>query len=285
MIDLHVHTTASDGRLAPAQLVARAATAGVTVIAVTDHDTVAGCDEVADACAGAAMAFVPGIEITAALFDVDVHVLGYFFDHHSPALLTFLGEQRARRVDRVREMIDRLSRFDIPLDADAILKPAVDDPSKSAGRPWIARALVAGKHVSTTAEAFDRWLGRGQPAFVPRSAAAPAEVFRRIHEAGGLASLAHPGLLARDEWIGGFAAAGLDAIEAHHTRHDADATRHYRATADRFALGVSGGSDFHGDESHGAPYPGYVSLPPADYDRLVTKGTGLAGPSGETCPR
>jgi hypothetical protein len=269
MIDLHMHTTASDGRLSPAQLVARAASAGVTVLAVTDHDTVAACGPAAEACANARITFVPGIEITAALMGDDVHMLGYFFDPASPALETFLDSQRHRRLDRVREMIDRLSRFDITLDADAILRPGVDDPTKSAGRPWIARALVAGGHVGTTGEAFDRWLARDRPAFVPRFAATPAEVIARIHDAGGLASVAHPGLLGRDEWIEGFAGAGLDAIEAHHTRHDADATAHYRAMADRLQLAVSGGSDFHGDESHGAPNPGAVSLPRDDFDRLV----------------
>ena len=294
MIDLHTHTTASDGRLSPAQLVARASSAGVTVLAVTDHDTVAACAAVAEACAKARITFVPGIEITAALLGDDVHMLGYFFDPASPALETFLDSQRRRRLDRVREMIDRLSRFDITLDAEAVLRPAVEDPTKSAGRPWIARALVAGGHVKTTGEAFDRWLARDRPAFVPRFAATPAEVIARIHDAGGLASVAHPGLLGRDEWISGFAGAGLDAVEAHHSRHDADTTSHYRAMAERMQLAVSGGSDFHGDESHGAPNPGAVSLPRADFDRLVERGDGSRmnrrrdpspSSSGETRPR
>ncbi len=104
---------------------------------------------------------------------------------------------------------------------------------------------------------------------MPRSAATPADVIARIHDAGGIASIAHPGLLGRDEWITEFAEAGLDAIEAHHSRHDADTTSHYRLMAQKMKLGVSGGSDFHGDESHGAPNPGAVSLPQADFDRLV----------------
>jgi hypothetical protein len=277
MIDLHTHTTASDGRLSPAQLVARASSAGLTVLAVTDHDTAAACGAVAEGCAKAGIEFVPGIEITAALMGDDVHMLGYFFDPRSPALESFLESQRRRRLDRVREMIDRLARFDIRLDAEAILRPGIEDATKSAGRPWIARALVAGGYVKTTGEAFDRWLARDRPAFVPRFAATPAEVIARIHDAGGLASVAHPGLLGRDEWISGFAGAGLDAIEAHHTRHDADATAHYRALAERLQLGVSGGSDFHGDESHGAPSPGTVSLPRADFDRLVRLKPDTAG--------
>ncbi len=268
MIDLHTHTTASDGRCAPAGLVARAAGAGVTVLAVTDHDTVGAAADAAAACEAAGIEFVPGIEITAVSREVDVHVLGYFIDISSPALRAFLLEQRLRRVERVREIVARLACFDIHLDADALVQPAIDDPSKSAGRPWIARALVAAGHVPSTGVAFEKWLSRGQPAFVPRLAAPPEEVFGRIHEAGGLASLAHPGILRRDEWIPAFVAAGLDALEAYHTEHDANTTARYLELARRHRVRVSGGSDFHGDPSHGAPRPGAVSLPRDAYDRL-----------------
>jgi predicted metal-dependent phosphoesterase TrpH len=269
VIDLHTHTTASDGRCTPAELVARAASAGVTVLSVTDHDTVAGCGAAAAACATAAIRFVPGIEITAVRDEVDVHVLGYFIDPQSNALHAFLSEQRQSRIDRIRRMIGRLADLGLPLDADAILKPALDDPGKSVGRPWVARALVAAGYVTTTNEAFSSWLSRGRPAFVPREAAAPDVVVARIHDAGGLASVAHPGLLGRDEWIPGLAAAGLDAIEAYHTKHDAAATARYCAMAERLGLAVSGGSDYHGDESHGAHHPGSVSLPREAYERLV----------------
>ena len=190
MIDLHTHTTESDGRCAPAELVARAAAAGVTVLAVTDHDTVGGCDAAAAACVAAGMTFITGIEITAMRDDDDVHVLGYFIDVTAPALHMFVSEQRRRRIDRLRQMVVRLAALGIELDADAILRPALEDPRKSAGRPWIARALVDGGHVANTDEAFDRWLERGKPAFLPRLGASPAEVISRIHAAKGLASLA-----------------------------------------------------------------------------------------------
>jgi predicted metal-dependent phosphoesterase TrpH len=267
VIDLHTHTTASDGRCSPAELVARARTAGVTVLSVTDHDTVAACDDVGAACRSAGIAFVPGIEITAVRDGIDVHVLGYFVDHHAATLHAFLAEQRRRRVDRIRAMIDRLADCGMHLDADAILRPVVDDDRKAAGRPWIARALVAGGHVADVSEAFDRWLGRGRPAFVPRLAAAPAEVFDRIHDAGGVASAAHPGLLARDEWLADFARDGVDAFEAYHTEHDAAQTTHYLALADRYGVLVTGGSDFHGDAAHGGE-PGSISLPQDAYERL-----------------
>jgi predicted metal-dependent phosphoesterase TrpH len=274
LIDLHTHTTASDGRCAPAALVARAAAAGVTVLGLTDHDTVGGADAAAAACEAAGIAFVPGIEITAMSREVDVHVLGYWLDVSSPGLRAFLLEQRLRRVERLREIVARLARFDIHLDADALVQPAIDDPSKSAGRPWVARALVAAGHVASTGVAFDKWLSRGRPAFVPRLAASPESVFAHIHDAGGVASLAHPGLLRRDEWIASFAGAGVDAVEAYHPEHDASATARYLELARRYDLRVSGGSDFHGDPSHGAPQPGAVSLPRDAYDRLRQKRSG-----------
>ena len=271
MIDLHTHTTASDGRCAPQELVARAGGAGVTVLSVTDHDTVAGCEAAAAACATAGIEFVAGIEITAVRDDVDVHMLGYFVDPASPALLGFLAAQRHQRMDRIREMVAKLAIFGIRLDADAIVQPAIDDPGRSVGRPWIARALVAGGHVKSTNDAFGIWLSRGRPAFVPRQSAPPADVIERVHEAGGLASIAHPGLVGHDEWIAPLAEAGLDAIEVYHTDHDRAATARYRALADRLNLLASGGSDFHGDPSHGATSPGAVTLPREDFDRLAAR--------------
>ncbi|HEY7291160.1 MAG TPA: PHP domain-containing protein [Vicinamibacterales bacterium] len=268
MIDLHTHTTASDGRCTPRELVARAASSGVTVLAVTDHDTVAGAAEAAAACADSGLTFVPGIEITAVQAEADVHILGYFIDTQSPSLLAFLTEQRQQRIDRLRLMIGKLATLGITLDADAILQPGLRDGGKAAGRPWIARALVAGGHVATTGEAFDRWLARGRPAFVARIGMPPREVIDRIHDAGGVASLAHPGLVGHDEWIRGFAAAGLDALEAYHSEHDAETTAHYLKMAASLSLAVTGGSDFHADESHGPAHPGVVSLPAADFERL-----------------
>jgi 3',5'-nucleoside bisphosphate phosphatase len=273
MIDLHTHTTASDGRCTPADLVERAKSAGITVLSVTDHDTVAGCDAARAACADAGIEFVPGIEITAVRDDADVHVLGYFIDPTSPALASFLAAQRLQRLDRVRRMIARLADLGIVLDGDAILQPALDRPGTAIGRPWIARALVAGGHVANTNEAFASWLGRGRRAYVARDGGAPAEVIARIHDAGGIASMAHPGLIAHDEWIPDLVRAGLDAIEAYHTDHDEAATARYRALAGQHNLAISGGSDYHADETHGSVRPGSVSLPRTDYDRLAARHT------------
>ena len=269
MIDLHTHTTASDGRCTPAELVARASAAGVTVLSVTDHDTVAACDAVAAACDTAGIEFVPGIEITAVRDEADVHVLGYFLDPQSASLRAFLSEQREKRLDRVRRIILKLAGYGLSLDADAILRPALDDPTRSVGRPWVARALVAAGYVQSSNDAFTTWLSRGRPAFVPRDGAAPEGVIKRIHDAGGIASMAHPGLLGRDNWIPPLVEAGLDAIEAYHTDHSPEDTARYLAMAERLTLAVSGGSDYHADESHGAACPGAVSLPRDAYEALV----------------
>jgi predicted metal-dependent phosphoesterase TrpH len=273
VIDLHTHTTASDGRSTPAELVAHASAAGVTVLSVTDHDTVAACDAVAAACGTAGIEFVTGIEITAVRDEADVHVLGYFLDPRSAPLRGFLSEQRELRVDRVRRIILKLAGYGLRLDADAILRPALDDPSRSVGRPWVARALVAAGYVTSSNDAFNTWLSRGRPGFIPREGAAPEGVITRIHDAGGLASMAHPGLLGRDQWIAPLAEAGLDAIEAYHTDHTLEDTERYLVLAERLGLAVSGGSDYHADKSHGAAHPGDVSLPRDAYERLVQLST------------
>jgi len=272
LIDLHTHTTASDGRSSPAELVECAVQSGVTVLSVTDHDTTGGLSASRAACAAAGIEFVPGIEITAVANGRDVHVLGYFFDPESASLQTFLAEQRERRVDRVRQMVSRLAEHGIALDADAILAPGLASRSTSVGRPWIARALVQKGYVADVNEAFEKWLGHGRPGFVPRIGAPPPDVFTEIHRAGGLASLAHPINLRHDEWIEGYAAAGLDAIEVYHSDHDEAASRRYLNFATTLGLLVTGGSDYHGDDSHGGA-PGSVSLPREAFERLKARGT------------
>ena len=200
-----------------------------------------------------------------------MHVLGYFVDSDAPDLLAFLAEQRTRRADRAREIIERLATLGMPLDADAILQPGFVDPTVAIGRPWIARALMDHGHVASVGEAFERWLSRGQPAFVPRAAATPEEVIGRIHDARGLASMAHPGVVDRDDWIAPLAEAGLDALEVFHSEHDAEMTAKYGALARRMRLAATGGSDFHGDREHGPASPGVVSLPREEFERLKVR--------------
>lgn len=248
MIDLHLHTTASDGRLSPVQLVARVAAAGITTMSVTDHDTVAALAEVATEAASRGTRLVPGIEITAVDAGRDVHMLGYFFDPASLPLLTFLEGQRALRVSRVREIGARLAVLGMPVDVEALVTAAARRPGTSVGRPQVARALVSAGHVSSVQEAFERWLATGLPAFVARTGPSPATVVDVIHTAGGVASLAHPGVTRRDDLIRPLADHGLDAIEVYHSDHLPEDVQHYRGLAQRLGLLVSGGSDFHGED-------------------------------------
>jgi predicted metal-dependent phosphoesterase TrpH len=267
VIDLHLHTTASDGVLSPADLVARAAAAGITVLSVTDHDTLAGLPAAREAAARLGLRLVPGIEITGVERDRDVHILGYFFDPGHAGFAAFLRDQRSDRVRRVREMLVRLAVLGMPVDMHDSLERAVSGGA-SIGRPAIADALVAGGHAIDRNDAFARLLGRGRPAFVARRGAHGADVIRVIHEAGGLASLAHPVLLDDDALIGALAGAGLDAIEVWHSSHLPAHEAHYAALADRWRLERTGGSDFHGEGVHRACRLGAVGLPPADFARL-----------------
>jgi 3',5'-nucleoside bisphosphate phosphatase len=267
MIDLHLHTTASDGRCTPHELVDRASRAGVTVMAVTDHDTVAAIPEVRSAAASFGIDVIDGIEITAVENGRDVHMLGYFMDPRDPKLEAFLAQQRAHRITRVEALALRLAQLGMPIDVGPLLMQAREQRGRSVGRPQVARAMVAAGYAADTREAFDRWLATGHPAFVPRSGAPPGDVIDVVHAAGGLVSLAHPGQTAVDSHISAYAEAGLDAIELYHPDHEAEAVHRYRTIASQLKLLATGGSDFHGDADHGCE-PGAVALPVDDWIRL-----------------
>jgi predicted metal-dependent phosphoesterase TrpH len=273
LIDLHMHTTASDGRLAPAELVVRAATAGLKTISVTDHDTVAAIAETTAAATAAGIRVVPGIEITAVEDNRDVHVLGYFIDPASERLADFLVRQRERRITRVREIAARLASANLYIDVDRLLQAVADRPGSSVGRPQIAREMVRGGLVGSVQEAFELWLASGRPAFVPRIGPDAATVVATIHDAGGLASFAHPGVTNRNDLVAPLAERGLDAIEVYHSDHSQEDTTAYRRLAATLGLLVTGGSDFHGDNSSKPERArrstfGAIGLPPADFAAL-----------------
>jgi predicted metal-dependent phosphoesterase TrpH len=266
-VDLHLHTTASDGRCSPGELVERAVAAGLTVMAVTDHDTTASVREVRVAADRHGIEAIAGIEITAVEAGRDVHMLGYFLDPDAGPLSTFLGAARASRVARVEAIAARLAAVDRPIDVASIIEDARAHSGRSIGRPQVARAMIAAGYVKNTSEAFERWLGPDGPVFVARTGASPEEVIAVIHAAGGLASLAHPGRTRIDARLAGLRDAGLDALEVFHSDHDGALVKRYAAVARELGLLVTGGSDFHGDPAHGLE-PGSAGLPAAEWTRV-----------------
>jgi predicted metal-dependent phosphoesterase TrpH len=272
VIDLHLHTRASDGAHEPSELVRRVWLAGIRTFSVTDHDTVAGVAEAGDAARRYGLTCIPGIEVTALEDSCEIHVLGYFIDPDAKVLAAALLAQRQDRVRRFREIARRLGDARMPIDVEAIV--AETPEARSLGRPQIAEALVRAGRVSSTREAFDLWIGEGRPAFVPRAAPPVARVCALIHEAGGLAAIAHPGCVRRAELIERLAVSGPDALEAYHPDHDGETTRHYRDLASRLGLLVTGGSDYHRDGGHHEPALGRVTLPQMEFDRLLAKREG-----------
>ena len=270
MIDLHLHTTASDGRSTPARLIQQARAAGLHTIAVTDHDTVAALVDVRAEAASADLDVVAGIEITAVSEGRDLHILGYFVDDTDEQLLTFLAEQRADRRRRAIEIMDRLSSLGIHLPAESVLGDGCDR-GRAIGRPAVARALVDGGFAADIDDAFGRFLGRGGAAFVERRGAPPEAVITLIVEAGGLASFAHPGKTGRDDLLPALVRHGLGAIEVFHPDHtDADVAR-YLAAAEGAGVAVTGGSDYHGPGSGRSAALGRVTLPAERYAALLDR--------------
>jgi 3',5'-nucleoside bisphosphate phosphatase len=271
LIDLHLHTTASDGLLSPAALVARAAQAGLRTISVTDHDTCAGLAEAEIAARVHGVRVVPGVEITAIEDARDVHLLAYFLNPSNPPLLEFLDAQRVHRERRVREIGDRLAALGLAIDVEPLVALSCGRRSRTVGRPQIADALVAAGHALDRDDAFDRLLGVGRPAFVPRRGPRPEDVISIVRDAGGIVSMAHPGLTAMDQVIPRLATAGLQALEACHSDHDANTERRYREVAAQYGLAVSGGSDFHGDIGHRACTIGRVTISEQEFAALEAR--------------
>src|SRR5262245_35803969 len=193
MTDLHMHTTASDGRCTPRELVDRVVAAGITVMAVTDHDTTAAVAEVQALATARGVESLAGIEITAVEDGRDVHMLGYFVNPAEPRFVDFLRVQRETRVKRVHVIAARLAELGVPIDLRELLEDAQRNVGRSVGRPQVARALQRAGHVADSKEAFERFLGSDGPAYVSRPGSPPEVVIGIIHRAGGIAALAHPG--------------------------------------------------------------------------------------------
>jgi len=254
--DLHLHTLFSDGTYSPEEMVAQAQKQKLDAVALTDHDTVEGCDRTSQACAAAGIEFIPGTELTAEQDGHELHILGFFIDTRNPRLLSDMAGFQAVRQDRIREMARKLNELNVPLSAAEVFSLA---NCRAPGRPHVARALVAAGLCESLDEAFERFLKKHRPAWVPKFKISAADAINLIHEAGGVAVMAHPGLNRTDQVIPGMVEAGLDGLECFHTKHPPSTVSHYLALAHRFNLLVSGGSDCHG-LSKGKPLIGTVKL-------------------------
>jgi predicted metal-dependent phosphoesterase TrpH len=242
-IDLHTHTTASDGLLDAPALVGAAAARGVGLLAVSDHDSTASVDEAIAAGRRAGVEVWPAVELSCDVEAGEVHMLGYLLDHHLDWFEALLVRLRDGRVARAERMVEKLAAIGVPIDYARVETLAAGG---AIGRPHVARVLVEAGWVKEPAEAFDRFIGRGGPAYVERVKVTPAEAVAIIRAAGGLAVFAHPGWARRDEWVAELVPAGLDGIEVYYPDHGHEMIMHYLALARQYGLLVTGGTDFHG---------------------------------------
>lgn len=279
--DLHLHTLYSDGTYSPEELVAAAQQLQFQTLAVTDHDTVEGCAPTAEICARLGIEFITGTELTAEFNGQEVHILAYFLDITNPKLLQALARFQIVRQNRIREMVARLNRLSIPLDAELVFALA---NCRSPGRPHVGRALVQAGYCADLDEAFERFLKKHRPAWVPKFKISALDSIELIHGAGGLAIMAHPGLNHYDDAIPELVEAGMDGLECFHTKHSPEACEHYLRLARDHRLLVTGGSDCHG-WSKGRPTIGSVRLAPEYVERLKARSRDIkAKANGPLCP-
>ncbi len=245
IIDLHSHSTASDGQYPPPEVAALAAASGARVWALSDHDTVAGQEEAAREAARHGMRFVTGIELSSFLDRREVHLLGHFVDPSHPDLRHFEDFLAERRRVRMNEIVEKLARLGIHLGVDDVVKWS---GGKTIGRPHVARALVEAGVVATVKEAFDRYLGEGMPAYVQRYRLEALDAIRLVASAGGAATLAHPGVnhIQRGD-LERLRAMGLAGVEVYHPDHNPSVREKYLRDAEACDLVPTAGSDFHGE--------------------------------------
>lgn len=283
-VELHCHSTASDGTLRPAEVVRLAHDSGLSALALTDHDTLAGVAEAGREARRLGVEFLPGIEVSCAFpRPGTMHVLGYGLDPASAPAQRLTATLGAAREERIDLMIARLNHLGVDL-TRAEVEAETAGAGGGIGRPHVAKLLVSKGYVHSTRDAFDRYLGGGGSAYVDTTPLAPDEVIRLIRAAGGLASLAHPFQLRRREWsqlealVRELAEQSLEGIETLHSSHTVEQTHRLTRLADRLDLLTTGGSDFHGANK---PWirlgeAGRNAIPRAFYDAIVERLAGRA---------
>jgi hypothetical protein len=242
--DLHTHTTCSDGRRAPDDLVRRAAERGLRVLSVTDHDTVEGLDAARAEAAAHDLCFLDGVELSVTLDGDELHLLAYGLDPQHEGLKTHLRRMQEARRDRAWTIVDRLRERGLEVEDEQLRDDIAT--THAVGRPHVAEALVRAGHVGTVREAFDRYLGQGGPGYVAKPAFAAQRALDLVHDAGGIGVLAHPGHWTSSSQIRGLVDAGLDGLEITHPSHDASLRGYYERLARGYDLILTGGSDYHG---------------------------------------
>lgn len=240
-VDLHVHTTASDGQLSPTETVQRARQIGLAVIAITDHDTTEGIAGALEAARGTGLEVIPGVEISTDISRSEVHILGYYVAYNDPGLCSKLALFRDARLDRAQRMVAKLGRMGLPLDWSRVQQTAGES---AIGRPHIARAMLEQGYVSSVDEAFHLYIGRNGPAYEDRYKLSPAEAVQTIVAARGLPVLAHP--LHATHLVPELTKNGLVGLEAYYPGYTRDETRFLLDLAAGYGLIATGGSDFHG---------------------------------------
>lgn len=240
--DLHIHSYFSDGFLSPTQVVAYAAGAGLSAIALTDHDTVDGLDEAMTAGEDYNVEVLTGIELSATIDDRDIHILGYMFDHRDEAFRRSVALYKQERFHRAEKIVQKLNRFGVGVDMDQVMARA---GKGAVGRPHIADAVVHAGFAKDTNSVFRDFLGYGASAYEDKYKISPEMAIRLIHDAGGVAFLAHPSIGMKQKYLHQVISSGIDGIECTHPKHTDDASRYFQRIVQQHRLLESGGSDCH----------------------------------------
>jgi predicted metal-dependent phosphoesterase TrpH len=262
-VDLHLHSTASDGRLSPSELVAMALEGGLLAIAITDHDTTVGIDEALEAARGTELELIPGVEISCDVPHQEVHILGYYIDHHDPILEKRLSTFRQARLQRARGMLRKLAALGLPLEWETVAELA---GGGSVGRPHIAQAMVRKGYVASPEQAFDLYIGRNGPAYVERYKLKPVDAVSLIKEARGLPVLAHP--LKVTHFLPSLIERGLVGLEVYYDGYSPEDMEELAYLGRKYGLIPTGGSDFHGSGVTDTVGMGGVRVPLESVERL-----------------
>lgn len=267
-VDLHLHSSASDGVLSPAEVIAKAAELGLTAISLTDHDNVDGIAPALEAAKQyPSLTFIPGLEISTDTSTGEVHVLGYYIDHTNPELLSALRSLRDSRLGRAQKMTEKLSDMGISIEWEHVKELAGDG---SVGRPHVAQALLDKGYIDTIKEAFTKYIGFGGPAYVPREKKTPVEAVELITRAEGLAVLAHPlGIPNLDTLLKTLVRARLIGLEVYYKDYSTEDREYLARISDKYGLIATGGTDYHGRDSSTEVMMGEAVVPPYLADNLI----------------